>query len=469
MKKNLLTFLAVSLFFCSGIAQETWTLQRCINHALENNIQLKQIEINSRIAKNSLNSSRAAFLPNLNVGGSNDFNFGRSVDPFTNDFSEEKVRSNNFYAQSGITLFSGFQQLNSVFRDSYSLKASLQDVEKARNDLSLNIASSYLQILFNEELLKIAQNQLEISKMQIEKAMVMVELGKMAKGGLLEIQSQAAIEDMRVTNAQNQFDLSILALTQLLDLPTVDNFAIAHPNLDMISGESVLLSTGQLFMIAENIMPELKAAGYRLKSQEKTLAIARGGTSPTLTLFATYATGYSDARQQLDINSTHDVEYGYVGTTHDKVYITTYGSQEYKFEDQINDNTNKSLSFRLTIPVFNGLQNYHNISNAKLGVINSKYDYELTKNNLYQEIQQALADAKAALSNYESTTKNVSSVEKAFEYTQQKFDVGLVDPIDYNTSKTQLTKAQSDLLQSKYEYILRLKVLDFYRGNPITL
>lgn len=475
MKKNK-SFTIIGLIFLSlsSIAQEIWTLEKCINYAYENNIRIKQQELNAKYSKNTLIQSKAGALPSLNANASHNYNFGRSVDPYTYDFTENNIQSNNFSLSSSVILFNGLQTYNTIKQNQLNLLADLQDVEKAKNDISLNIASAFLQILFNEELLNVAKSQLEITQQQVERTKNLVDAGSLAKGSLLEIEAQTALENLKVVNAQNQLNISYLTLTQLLDLDSVGGFKIEHPQFPDLEEKNLIPSVNQVYLEAINNLPQIKSAEYKLSGSEKGLNIARGTRSPRLSLSASYGTGYSNAIENFIITDTTygSVLSGYTLSGED-VYTNTYDidyeTETRPFGDQFRDNASTSLSFNLTIPIFNGLQVHSSISNAKISVLNSKYQLELAKNQLYKEIQQAHADAMAALNKFFATKKAVSSMAESFQYTQQKFNVGLVTSVDYNIAKNNLTKAKSDLLQAKYEYIFKSKVLDFYRGKPIEL
>ena len=289
MKKNkYFTIIGLIFFSLPGISQEIWTLEKCINYAYENNIRIKQQELNAKYSKNTLIQSKAEALPNLNAQANHNYSFGRAVDPYTNTFSTENVISDNFSLSSSVTLFNGFQIINTIKQNQFNLLASIQDVEKMKNDISLNIASAYLQILFNEELLEIATNQLEIIQQQVERTKNLVDAGSLAKGSLLEIEAQTALENLQMVNAQNQLNISYLTLTQLLDLDSVGGFKIEHPQFPDLEEENLIPSVNQVYLEAINNLPQIKSAEYQLLGYERGLAIARGTRSPRLSLSASY-------------------------------------------------------------------------------------------------------------------------------------------------------------------------------------
>jgi len=460
--------------FQSSGQQKKWSLEECISYAIKNNIQVKQQELNAEFNQNTLFQSRINALPTLNGAASHSYSFGRALDESTYRFTKDTtIQSNNFYISSSFTLFNGLQTQNTIRQNKYNLLVAQKDVEKIKNDISLSISLAYLQILLNKELLEVSKNQLDITKQQIKRTSQLVEAGSLARGSLLEIQAQAASEELSVVNAENYLDISYLNLTQLLELETVSDFTILVPELPVPGEDFLIEQVNLIYNDAENVLPQIKSAEYSLKSSEIGLDIARGSRSPRISLQGTYSTRYSNIRQRLSIS---DEEFtfpiGFVDATGQSVVsfpqrITQMGN--YPFRDQFKDNLTYGLALNLSIPIFNGWQTNTAISNSKLTVLNSRYQLQYTKNLLYKEIQQSYADAVAALKKYRATEKAVSFMEESFRYTEQKFNVGLVNSVDYNTSKNQLTRTQSDLLQAKYEFIFKTKVLEFYRGNPLTL
>jgi len=351
----------------------------------------------------------------------------------------------------------------------------LQDVEKTKNDIALNITAAFLQILFNEELLAVAQKQLEITNMQVERTKKLVEAGSLAKGSLLEIQAQQASEELQVVNMENQIDISFLTLTQLLELESTENFEIENPNLPDVDESVSLSKVSSIYQQGVSSLPQIKSAEFQLLSSEKALAISKAMYYPSLSLNASIYSGYSNNVQK-SIFFTSLVESQLIGHTAggEEVWSEEYSSisqtyESYPFSDQVKDNAYKSLGFNLSIPIFNNWQVQTAVKNSKIALLNAEYNLELQKNVLYKEIQVAHTDAIAAQKKFISTKKAVTSIEESFRYTQQKFDVGLVNSVDYNVAKNQLSQTQSELLQSKYDYIFKTKILDFYNGKPIVL
>lgn len=473
MKKLFFLFLTVFIPIAFANAQKVWTLQNCIDYALANNIQIKQQMLSEQLAKISLLQSKTGLLPSLNAAASHAYNYGKTIDMYTNSFASSTVQSDNFYLSSSVTLFSGFQLLNTVKQNRIDLQASQFDLEKMMNDISLNIATAYLQILYDIEILNNAESQLDISNQQVKRNGILVEAGTVAKGTLLLLEAQAATEDLAVVTAQNNLDLAYLTLTQMLDFTTSDSFNIDIPKLMVPADSSLLTKPSAIYAIAMSIQPDIKSAELKVKSAEIGLSIVHGMRSPTLSLRGSYGTGFSGASKRIK-GTPQLIGLDTIGYTYD-AYIPvvtpnfSFQTETTPFGDQIKDNVNKSLSFSLSIPIFNGWQASATISKAKIAIQSAEYTLQTTKNTLYKSIQQAYADAVAALNKYKSSQKSVEALKESYKYAEQKFNVGVVNTTDYNDAKSKLAEAESNLLQAKYEYVFRLKVLDFYMGKPIEL
>jgi outer membrane protein len=449
----LITFLVLFIFGINA-QNNPWDLEDCIKYAMENNIAIKQTTLSTQYNQNILDQSKLSRLPNLNLSSNYTFSYGRALDQTTYEFTDDqRINSISVNANSGMSLFNGFQKRNTIEQNQINLMASYEDVQKIKNDISLNIAAAYLQILFSEELLMVAKNQLEITNQQVERTQKMVDAGKLARGSALEIQAQFASEELNVVNSENQLVLAYLNLQQMLDMPYDSLFKINIPDIPLPEQGLLVIDVSDVYQTAEQIMPQIKGSEYSLEASILDLDIAKGMRYPSLSLSGNYNSGYSDIREKV-------IDFDEFG-----VPITG----KYPFFEQINDNLSVGIGLNLSIPIFNGGQVNTAIANARIGIENSQLDLQNTKNTLYRNIQQAQADAVAALKKFQSTEKALISMEESFKYTEKKFEVGLVNTVDYNTSKNQLTMTQSDLLQSKYDFIFKTKILNFYKGESITL
>lgn len=462
---------SISHSYSQESENKVWTLQDCIEYAWDNNLVIKQQELGVGLAEQNLLQSRGNLFPTLNANASHGYNYGRTVDPFTNEFATESVQTNNFSISSGLTLFSGLQILNSIRQSKLELDASKYDVESVRNDIALAIASAYLQILYSIEMLEVNESQLEITKQQIERTKKLVDAGTQPKGTLFNIEAQLATEELQLVNAKNRLDLAYLDLIQLLDIKEADSFEISIPEVEITDDDKLEYTPLEMYSVAVNIQPEIKSSDVKIKSAEKGLSIAKGGRSPMLSLRGAYGSGYSGAsREVTEVIMGEPTEIG-VTATGVSVYAPSfeYETRIKPFNDQLEDNLNRNFGLYLTIPIFNNFQVSSSVAKSKINVDNAKITSQRTRDQLFKTIQQAHADASAALKRFHASEVNVKALQESFRYIEQRFNVGMVNHLEYNDAKNRLVAAESEMLQSKYEYIFRIRILDFYIGNPIEL
>lgn len=445
MKQLFIAFTGIFLlvFSLASKAQETWSLQKCVQYALDNNIQIKQQELNTQYQQNLVSQAKDDKLPTLNSSMSNSLNFGRSL-TYTNTYQNVNSSQYNGYVSANINLWNGFILQNTVKQRQFDLQASLQDMQKAKDDLVLNIAASYLNILFAEELVNVSKSQIDVTQQQIKRTQQLVDAGSLAKGSLLEIEAQLASEQLQMVNNQNQVDLSYLNLYQFLELPISESFKVEKPVLPEIKADVTMTNSLDVYKNALAFRPEIKSAQMRVESAKRQLSIAKGSYLPSLSFGANYYNLYNDKYTDFDQNKI-------------------------PFKRQLKNNARAGLGFSLNIPIFNNFRVKYNVDNAELQVMNYEYQLQTSKNVLRKDIEQAYQNALAALKRYVSSQKAVTSMEEAFRYTEEKFNVGMVNSVEYNQGKNNLTKAESDLVQAKYEYIFRTKILDFYNGVQIEL
>jgi outer membrane protein len=467
MKKLLLV---VAMFgYVKMQSQSAWTLQECINYALSHNIGLRQTALNNEVNKNNTLQSKAGALPSINAGAAHIYNVGKTIDRFTNTFADQQVLSQNFFVASQVVLWNGLSQYNTIKANEYTYKSGLEMLKQQEYDLSLNVANAYIGVIFSEEILKISQNQFEITREQLERTQLLVNAGSLAKSVEYDLKAQLSSEEVNVTTAENNFGLSLLSLRQLMNLDSANNFKVVRPEISLQETEILNTDVNELYETSLKNQPNIKGAQYSILSAEKMLAAARGRLGPSLSFNASMGTGTSGlARDILGVRYT-GLQPGGITSGGDSVYIpmTELITRQTPFRDQFSNNVNKSIGFQLTIPVFNGLQTHVAIKNAKLNAMNAKLSQDLTKQSLYQNISQAYANSKAALNNYNANHANVQAAEESFKYAKQKFDGGVISAFEFNTAKNRLYAAESNYLQAKYDYIFKMKVLDFYAGKPL--
>ncbi len=422
------------------LSQQVWGLEQCIEHARNNNLSIKRQQLNADFARNQHQQKKLELLPNLNASSSYRSQSGRVRDENEFRLIDVTTRDGSVGVSSSTPVFEGFTRRNTIKKGESDWQAAVKDVEKAENDMALHITSLYMQILFDIELLEAARQQFETVQLQVDRADKLVQAGSLPEGSLLEVRSLAARDALAVTQLENNLMLSLLDLAQALDLESAEGFDIVTPEIPELSGAELVESTG-VFNFAVNNLPQIAASEFRLESSEKEVDIAKGYLMPRLSFNMGWGT-----------------------------YVSKYdGQQNFDFSQSFKDNSSQYYGLSLSVPIFNALSARTGVKNARIGVLNAQYALEQEKQVLRKEIQQAHADAQAAFRQYEAGQSAVDSYQESFRYTEKRYNVGMVNSVDYNVAKTEFMKAESDFIQAKYTYLLRLKILDFYQGKPIVL
>ena len=419
-------------------AQETWDLQRCITHAIEHNLSIKLKEAARNQSEVELNTAQWSRMPNLNGNIGQSFNFGRALQA-DNTYGNRNTRNTNFSLGTNIPLFTGMQIPNSIALSKLNLKAATEDLAKAKEDISIQVASYFLQVLFNEELTKIARNQVALSQEQLDRKVAFFQNGKASEAEVLEAKSRLAQDQLSLVQAENNHQLALLDLSQMLELPSPENFRISVPDIDGFTAD--LSMPEEVYAQAMMNKPAIKAAQYRLQGAEKSIKIAQSGYYPQLSFGAGIGTNYYHLS----------------------------GIENAPFSTQWDQNMNKYLQFSLSIPIFNRFQTRNRVKSARIQHTALSWQLEESKKALYKEIQQAYYNALAAESKYKSSQSASESAEASFRLMSEKYANGKASATEYNEMRTAWMKALSDGVQAKYEFVYRSKILDFYKGVPLVL
>jgi len=462
-----------------------WSLQRAVDYALAHNLNVRLNQLQAQNSAQTLRQSRAALLPSANLNGTQAWNFGTSVNPLTFEFQSQTVRSNNFSGASQVVLFQGFQLRNTIRRNVLDYEASLQDVEKARNDLSLNVASQFLQLVLAQELVRANQTRVANTQAQIARTKILLKAGSIPESTLLDSQSQLATDDLNVITAQNQADLARLALLQLLNLDpaTTRDFQIEVPPLPDPDEEApYTLDLNQVYQMAATTLPEIRAAELRVQSARRGIDLAKGAYLPPLALTGQVFTGYSSSSVSRVVTGTgtnssfpvlaRDPVTGQITPTNFSVLVPgqpTFDVLPVRYFDQLNNNLGKQVQFSLSVPILNGLQARVNVQRALLNEQSNAVRAEQARLTLRQSIEQAYADARAAQLQYAAAKRQVQALTLTQRNSEIRFNNGLLNGTEFNISKNNLNFAVSNQLQAKYTFIFRRKVLDFYQGRPLAL
>lgn len=443
----------------------------CVDYAQKHNINLKQIEIQTKISKNNYRQSETNILPTVNGGAQHTYNFGRTIDRYTNTFANSQVLSQNFYISSNVILWSGLAQYNNIKANQFQFLSNTENYLQQLNDLALNVATNYINVIFSKEILTISQTSYSLTQQQLERTDKLVNEGALAKSVSYDLKAQLANDNATVINAENNYQIALLTLKQLLNLDTLNNFGIIEPEIEVAQTDFSTLTIENIYETALKNQHSIKSAEYTVLAANKAYQVSKGKVSPTLSATGSLGTGTSELNK--NIVSTKIVGADPVAATLDGqtvVYQPRYEivTEKKPFADQFNENVNKSVGITLSVPIFNGLQTVTGVKNAKLNLLNAQYTKELAQQNLYKTIAQAYANAKAGLSKYNANKLSVEAAEQSFNFTQQKFNAGAISAFDFSTAKARLQNAQSNLIQAKYDYIFKLKVLDYYQGKELT-
>ena len=433
--------LSVCLIMATGLsiqAQNAWSLQQCIEHAITHNLSIKQKEAARDQSTVELNTAQWSRLPNLNGNVGQSFNFGRAIQA-DNTYGNRNTRNTNFSVGTSIPLFTGMQIPNSIALSKLNLKAAIEDLNKAKEDISIQVASYYLQVLFNEELVKIAQRQVELSQEQLDRKVTFFKNGKASEAEVYEAKSRVAQDEYSLVQAQNNHQLALLDLSQLLELPTPENFQIETPNVEAFSAQLSL--PDEVYAQALLNKPAIKAAQYRLAGAAKSIRIAQSGWFPQLSFGAGIGTNY----------------YSITGIDN-----ASFGSQWHR-------NMNKYVQFSLSIPLFNRFETRNRVKSARIQRNALAWQLEESKKALYKEIQQAYYNALAAESQYQSSQTASQSAEASFRLMSEKYANGKATATEYNEMRATWMKALSEQVQARYDYLFRSKILEFYQGKQLTL
>ena len=450
MKKTATFVLFAAILSQPAMAQKTWSLRECCDYAVSHNIGILQQENQCRQQELQLSTARNSRLPDLNGSVSQNFSFGRGLTA-ENTYSNTNTSSTSFSLGSSVPLFTGFQIPNQIKLNQLNLEAATQDLEKAKNDICMQVAQAYVQILYNMEISDVAHRQVGIDSMQVVRLQALVENGKASGAQLSQQQATLANSRLTATQADNNQQLAILTLTQLLELPTADGFAVVRPDGlggengqngmrgSLFSGGAAVPSPDVIYAEALGIKPEIAAQELRLRATDHSIKIAQAGYLPTLSLS------------------------GGLGSN----YYTTSGFPADAFSTQLKNNFSQYIGLNLSVPIFNRFQTRNSIRNARIEQENQQLRLDNTKKTLYKEIQQACLNTTATQAKYESSTVAAKSSHDAFTLMQAKYENGKANITEFNEAKNNYLRAESDCVQARYELLYQQALIQFYRGRPL--
>lgn len=454
--------------------QNRYSLRQAIDIALQNNLDVRQSGLQVQGAELQLRQARLNRLPSASGFATQNFSSGRNINPFTNEFVEQGIRSNNFQLSGNATLFNGFALQNTIKQNDLFLQSNQQSLRATQNTVALTVVQNYLDVLTNEEQLEIARRQVEVSRGQVERTQRLVNAGTLPEANLYDLRAQQANDELTVVNTQNNVNLAKLRLLQAMNLPgynpassiEIERIPLEDPTLEPYPN-----SLQQIFETALQSMPEIRAAELRVQSDAVGVTVAKAGLMPTLSVSGALNTLYSSVgAQRLFEDGTRRIPQTIIFQgVPQQIFIeeVNFRGEPYTFFEQLSNNLNRSLSLNLQIPIFGRFQARNRITNATITQKSSEIAADNARLTLRQNIETAYTNMLAGLNRFRATQVQVQSLELAFRAAESRLNAGAINSVDYNIAKNNLDRARANLVQAKYDYIFRTKILDFYQNKPL--
>ena len=464
--------LLVAFYSLSSGAQsaDKWTLQECIDYALEHNVSVQQNELQGQILENILAQSKYSRIPSLNGSGSHNYNLGRTIDPFSNSFINTSIQNNSFSLSSGVLLYGGSQVNNTIKQNQVAVNANDKNTEVIWNQIALSVSSTYLQIIQAEENLKVAQSQLEITEDQLNRTLKLLESGTINQSTALNLKAQLANDRVNVVNAQNAIQIGYNTLLNTMLYPLDQPLEIRQIEVERLPGMPTE-TVAELYDIALSNLPEIARAELNIEQSKYGEKIAKGSLQPSLRAFGNINTVYSQSGKNFEFTGFQLDTIGAVQNSLEPV-VTLNPTTEVStkaFSDQLTDNLGQQLGVSLSVPIFNGLSSRTAVENAKVNTQISELNLLNTKAQLRNDITTAYTNLKIAKSRYDAAASSLEAQRMNFDFSQKRFDAGMLNSTELLTAKNQWNQTQIQALNAKYEYVFRKLIIDFYKGEKLKL
>ena len=476
MRYKFYTLIALLVITGSANAQQKWSLLKCVEYAMANNISIKQTDLQSKTAGLQYRQSKLGQLPNLSFSGGSSYNSGRNQDPTSFSLITQSYLSANMQLQSSAEIFNWFSKRNTVAANEWELQAAKANTDKLKNDIALTVANSYLQILLAMEQEKIASVQLQQSQAQLSNTRKLVDAGALPELNAANLEAQVAGDSSTVITTRGNVAQNILTLKAYMALDAATAFEIDTPPVDKIPVEKIAdLQPEAVYALAIANMPQQKANDFKLKAAQKNAAAAKGNLYPTISMFGSLGSGFNSRAQEITGSSPVNAPLGKVnvsGTNYDVFPLqpfTNYSYGKTSFFPQLNQNFRQSIGLSLSVPIFNGYNARTNYERSRINIQNQQLQKQLDDQSLKQNIYQAYNASVVALEKYNAGKKTMEAAERTYNFAQKRYEVGMLSTFDLITSQNNLFRARLENALNQYDYVFKMKVLEFYRGQGIKL
>jgi outer membrane protein len=468
---RMIFFIAGMMAAGSSWSQGTYTLRQCIDTAIRRNIPVQQTGLQADRARIRWQQAKMNMLPNLNGTFTYGWNQGRTIDPFTNIFINQQLTSSGLGLSSNVMLFSGLQMQNAVKQNSYAYEASKLEWQQAQDNLTLNVLITYLQVLSNEDLVEISRNQAEATRRQAERLEVMVREGAIGQFQLSDMRGQLANEEINLINNRNALQAARLNLCQLMNIPYDKDMKLDRSQLELPAG-MYALTADEIYQEAMEKFAQVRATEMRVKSAEKGVKVQKGAYYPSISFGANLNTNYSSAAYQSIPGSVQEVKTGdFVRVSNTQFDVLTmqqnYTSESISYGKQLDNNLGRFFGFNMQIPLFNNLRTHNSVRLSKIDLKDAELENERVLLVLRQNIDQAYLNMSATYERYKALAEQVAQFEISFRAAEIRFNTGVINSVEYLINKNSLDRARVNYTQARYEYIFRMRILDFYRGMPV--
>jgi len=476
MQFKLIPFIAFLLICGPAFAQKKWSLPQCIEYAMVNNISVKQTDLQSRIAELQYKQSKMAQYPSLGFSGGPGYNSGRNQDPTTFSLITQSYLSANMQLQSSAQIFNWYSKRNTIAANQWELEAAKAGTDKLKNDIALTVANVYLQILLAKEQEKVAAVQLQQSQAQLGNTRKLVDAGALPELNASELEAQVARDSSTLISARGNVTQSLLNIKAYMAIDAAEPFEVETPPVEMIPVEKISdLQPEVVFASALANLPQQKFNDFKIKAAQKTAAVAKAAMYPTFSVYGSLASGFNSRAKEITGSTPVNSPLGKVSVSGTDYFVfplqpfTSYNYDKTGFFRQLNQNFRQSVGLSVSVPIFNGNSLRSNYERSRIGIRNQQLQKELDDQKLKQDIYQAYNAALVALEKFNAGKKSLETAERSFSFARKRYEVGMLGTFELITNQNNLFRAKLENVINQFDYVFKIKVLEFYKGQGLKL